>query len=233
MSQNVPVNVDGGLAMRFKPVSSTTLKFSFQRQPVEESLLSLHGQDSGGVFFGQVYSNLADVGLSYDNARHKMDFSLDYTDGAYTGRDLDINRRFSVDAQMGKALHGDQPYVRLGYYGDYTGFDHDAELQFGQPLSGRIGGYFSPTRYLLNQGVLTVSHRFSKNVRWGMSGAAGAQNVETTTSSFSNAQFASSFETHLFWRVTPMNEVRLGYEYLDVFNAFQRNLFKFSWRHYF
>jgi tetratricopeptide (TPR) repeat protein len=233
MFQNAPVNVEGAAGLSFKPISSTLLKFSFQRQPVEESLLSIRGQNSGGAFFGQVYSNLADVGISYDNAAHKMDFALDYTGGAYTGRNLDINRRFSVDAQIGKALHSDQPYVRFGYYADYTSFDHDAELQIGQPLSRQSGGYFSPTRYLLNQGVLTVSQRFGKNLSWGMSGTAGAQNVETLVSSFQTLQFASSFETHLLWRISPRNEARLGYEYLNVFNAFQRNLFRFSWRHYF
>jgi tetratricopeptide (TPR) repeat protein len=231
--QNVPVNVDGDFGLNFKPVASTTLRLNFQRQPVEESLLSTQGQNFGGVFFGQVFSNLADVGISYNNALHKLDFALDYTDGAYAGRNLDTNRRYSVEGQMGRSLHGDQPYVRLGYYVNYTSFDHDADIQAGQPLSPLTGGYFSPTRYLLNQGVLSISHRFSKNVLWGLSGAAGGQNVETNSSSFANAQFASSFETHLFWRITPMNEAKFAYSYLNVFNAFERNLFTFSWRHYF
>ena len=231
--QNVPVNVDGSLGLTFKPISSTVLKFNFQRQAVEESLLSTRGQIAGGMFFGQVFSNLADIGISYSNAQYKLDFGLDYTDGVYTGRNLDPNRRYSVEAQAGRSLLGDQPYVRLGYYGNYTSFDHDADIQTGLPLSPSIGGYFSPTRYLLNQGVLTVAHRFGKRVQWGMSGAAGVQNVENSTSSFGNAAFASSFETHLMWRISPMNDLRLGYDYLNVFNAFERNLFRFSWRHYF
>ncbi|HEV1994436.1 MAG TPA: tetratricopeptide repeat protein [Candidatus Acidoferrum sp.] len=231
--RNVPVNVDGGVGLSFRPISSTTLKFNFQRQPVEESLLSTNGQNFGGVFFGQVYSNLGDVGISYNNAAHKYDFSLDYTDGVYTGRNLASNRRFSVDSQLGKSLRGDQPYVRVAYYVNYSSFNHDADVQPGQPLSRSTGGYFSPTRYLLNEGILTVGHRFSKTVQWGMSGAAGVQNVENNGSSFSNAQFASSFETHLFWRATPMNELTFSYAYLNVFNAFQRNLFRFAWRHYF
>ena len=231
--QNVPVNVDGEFGLNFKPTGSTAFRVSFQRQPVEESLLSTQGQNFGGVFFGQVFSNLADLGISYNYAPHKLDFALDYTDGVYTGRNLNSNRRYSIEGQAGRELHSDRPYVRLGYYVNYTSFDHDADIQFRQPLSPQIGGYFSPTRYLLNQGVLSVSHSFRKNVQWGMSGAAGGQNVETTTSSFSNLQFASSFETHLFWRVSPMNELKFGYSYLNVFNAFQRNLYSFSWRHYF
>ena len=123
--------------------------------------------------------------------------------------------------------------MRIGYYGNYTSFDHDADVQTGVPLTSQTGGYFSPTRFLLNQGVLTVAHRFTKKVQWGMSGAVGAQNVEVTGSTFSNAQLASSFETHLFLRVTPTNELRFGYDYLNVFNAFERNLFRFAWRHYF
>ena len=231
--QNVPVNVDGDFGLNFKATPATTLRLNFQRQPVEESLLSTQGQDFGGVFFGQVYSNLADIGISYNYVPHKLDFSLDYTDGVYTGRGLDSNRRYSIEGQVGRSLRGDQPYVRIAYYGNYTSFDRDADVQPGQPLSSLTGGYFSPTRYLLNAGVLTIARRLSKTVQWGMSGTAGVQNVETSTSSFSTAQFASSVETHLSWRVTPMNELKFSYSYLNVFNAFERNLVTFAWRHYF
>jgi tetratricopeptide (TPR) repeat protein len=235
--QNAPINVDGSLGFRYKAFPSTTIKLSLDRRAVEESLLSLRGENttglfSGTMFLGQVRSNLADLGISYENAAHHFDFAVDYTDGLYTGRNLDSNRRWTVETQLGKSLRGDRPFIRLGYYGNFTRFAHDADIQSGQPLSSFTGGYFSPTRFLLNQGVLNLSHRFNKRVEWGATGAAGVQNVETLTSSFRNTQFASSFESHLFWRVTPMNEFRFTYEYLNVFNAFQRNLFRFAWRHY-
>ena len=235
--QNAPVNGDGGLSVRFKPFSAGTLKLSFERRALDESLLSLRGENAAGLFtgnrfLGQVSSNLAGLGFSYDNIPHKFDFSVDYADGLYTGRSIDSNRRWSVEAQLGKSLRSDRPYVRVAYYMNYTRFNHDADTQSGQPFSLQTGGYFSPTRFLLNQGTLTLSHRFNKRVEWGATGAAGVQNVETLTSSFTNTQFASSFETHVFWRATPMNEFRWTYEYLNVFNAFQRNLFRFAWRHY-
>jgi tetratricopeptide (TPR) repeat protein len=235
--QNAPINGDGGLSVRYKPFSAGTLKLSFERRALEESLLSLRGENTIGLFtgnrfLGQVSSNLADVGFSYDNVPHKLDFSVDYTDGLYTGRSVASNRRWSVESQLGKSLRSDRPYIRLAYYVNYTRFNHDADIQSGQSFSLQTGGYFSPTRFLLNQGTLTLSHRFSKRLEWGATGAAGVQNIETLTSSFTNTQFASSFESHLFWRVTPMNEFRFTYEYLNVFNAFQRNLFRFAWRHY-
>ena len=235
--QNAPVNGEGGMSVRYKPFSAGTLKLSFERRALAESLLSLRGEDTTGLFtgsrfLGQVSSNLAGLGFSYDNVPHKFDFSADYADGLYTGRGIASNRRWSVESQLGKSVHSDRPYIRVAYYMNYTRFDHDADIQSGQPFSLQTGGYFSPTRFLLNQGTLTLSHRFSKRVEWGATGAAGVQNVETLTSSFSNTQFASSFETHLFWRATPMNEFRVTYEYLNVFNAFQRNLFRFAWRHY-
>src|SRR5947209_12517021 len=95
--QNVPVAVDGGFNMRFKPRSSTTLKLGFSRDPIQESLLSTRGENSGGILFGQVRSNIGDAGISYYNAAHKFDMSLDYTDGVFTGRNLDSNRRYSVE----------------------------------------------------------------------------------------------------------------------------------------
>ena len=230
---NFPVNVDASAGIRFKPIPSTVLKFSFQRAAIQESQLSTQGQKVAGIVLGQASSNLAETGISYENSAHKYDLSLDYTDGVYTGQNLASNRRFGIEAQAGKSLHGDAPYIRVAYDVTYISFDHDADIQFGQPLTPQTGGYFSPTRYLLNQGVLNISHNFRRNVQWGMTGAAGVQNVENTTSVFSNNQFASSFETHLLWRVTPSNEIRTSYDYLNVFNAFERNLYRVSWRHYF
>lgn len=230
---NAPMNVDGGVDLRFRPRPSTMLQVAFLRQPVEESLLSRRGLGTGGIFLGQVRSNLASIGAGYYNAAHKIDLSLDYTDGVYTGHSLDANRRFSIEAQAGKAFHSDRPFFRLAYGVNYTSFDYDADLAAGAPLSRTTGGYFSPTRYLLNQGIVNVSRQFKSNVRWEATGTAGVQNVETGTAPFSNAQFASSFATRFFWRVQATNELTVGYEYLNVYNAFHRNLYLFTWRHYF
>jgi tetratricopeptide (TPR) repeat protein len=231
---NAAVNWDGAAEVRFKPLPSTLLKFGFQRAPIEESFLSVRGEDVSGLgFVGQVHSNLADVGFNYYNNTYKYDVSLDYTDGVYTGSNLDNNRRYSFEGQIGEALHSDLPYLRVAYGVTYLSFAHDADLQTGQLITRQTGGYFSPTEFLLNQGLLNISHRFSPRVEWGATGGAGVQNVGNSTSNFSNSQFASSFETHLRWRVSPINELMLGYEYLNVYNAFQRNLYRFAWRHYF
>jgi tetratricopeptide (TPR) repeat protein len=231
--QNVPVAANGGFNLSYKPISSTTVKVGFERAPVVESLLSIRGVEAGNDVFGQVRSNLADIGISYYNSNHKFDSYVDYSDGVYTGLNLDPNRRYGVDAGFGKSVRGDAPYIRLGYGISYLSFDHDADLQDGQPITRFTGGYFSPTTYLLNQAVLTFAHSFSKNLEWGANGTAGVQNFETSTQSFSTSQFASSFETHLFWRVSPMNELRLNYQYLNTFNSFERNLYRLQWRHYF
>lgn len=232
MYDNAASNVDAGAEFRYKAIRSTTLKFGLQRAAVQESELSTRGEEVNGFQQGQVRSNLADLGVSYNNSPHKFDLSLDYSDGVYTGRHIDSNRRYLIEADAGKSIRGDKPYIRVAYDVTYISFDHDADIQTGQPITRATGGYFSPTRFLLNQGVVNVSHNFSKDVQWAMNGTAGAQNVETTGASFSNAQFASTFDTHMMWRVTPINELRFGYAYLNVFNAFQRHLFQFSWRHY-
>lgn len=231
---NVPVNYDGGASVRYRPSASTSLKFGFDREPVEESLLSTRGDSAAGALFGQVRSNLASVDFNYENAAHHYDFSLGYTDGLYTGQGLDSNRRYSLQGQIGKALRSQKPYLRLAYGIDYTSFDHDADHQAGDPLTNFTGGYFSPTRFLLNQGILSASHRFGDKLQVNASGTAGVQNVETgLTSKFVSTQFAYSAQTNVYWRVASTEEMRFGYEYLNVYSAFQRNLFRFSWRHYF
>jgi hypothetical protein len=233
---NVPVNYDGGVGARYKPSAATMLRLGFDREPVEESLLSTRGDSNlADQLFGQVRSNIGNIAFGYDNAAHKYDLGLAYTDGVYTGQSLEPNRRYSIEGQIGKELRSQRPYLHVAYGIDYTSFDHDADIQPGQPFSSLTGGYFSPTRFLLNQAIVSMSHRFSDRVQLSASGSAGAQNVQTGSgsSTFQTAQFASSFGTHLYWRVASSDELRFSYEYLNVYNAFQRNLFRFSWRQYF
>ena len=230
---NAPTAIDAAFDWRYKLSQAVNLKAGFERAPVEESLLSTRGEKFAGIEFGQVRSNLLDLGAGYENSAHHYDLSLDYTDGVYTGENLDANRRWGVSVDAGKQLRSDHPFIRAGYDMTYSSFDHDADIQTGQPVNSQIGGYFSPTEFLANQGVLNLGYNFGRKVEWSADGTAGVQNVETKTASFGNAQFASSFNTRMLWRLNGTNDVRLGYEYLNVFNAFQRNLFKVGWRHYF
>jgi Cellulose synthase operon protein C C-terminus (BCSC_C) len=228
-----PAQVDGVLGVKYSVKPSLQLEAKAQREIVDDSLLSTSGELAGGLFLGQVRSNLATVGGSYSNREHNYDASLSYSDGIYTGRNLDSNRRWSLDANIGKSLHSYHPYVRIAYGITYLSFDHDEDFQPGTAPSRVTGGYFSPTKYLLNSGQVFVSHDLGRRVRWDAGGTLGVQNSETTFSSFSSAQFAATFSTHLTWAVNSKNEFRTGYDFLDVYNAFHRHLFRFSWRHYF
>ena len=228
-----PPQVDGTLGIRYRMRPSFLLDLGFERHAVDETLLSTRGLESNGLFLGQVRSNLASIGGSYANARHHFDISVTYTDGIYTGRNLDANRRWGVDANIGKSLRGDRPYIRVAYGFAYLSFDHDADFQPGTAPPNITGGYFSPTRFFLNYGSLYASHRFGRRLEWDGGGTLGVQNVETSTSSLSNAQFAATFSTHLIWHVDEANDLRIGYDFLNVFAAFRRNLLRITWRHYF
>ncbi len=220
----------GGLKLQFRPNSAWEIKTGFDRTPVDESYLSLRGTDLSGQFTGQVASNLGNIELGYNNAHHGLDFSVGYTDGLYTGSNLDSNRRKSVDGEVGKSFGG-APYFRFAYGVNYTAFDYDADAAI--PAARQNGGYFSPQRYLLNYGSFTVSHKASDKIQFEATGTLGAQNVESTTSIFDNAQFASSFTGRLLWRVSAGNELRFQYEFLNVYNAFHRHVPAVTWRHYF
>jgi tetratricopeptide (TPR) repeat protein len=228
-----PTQADGMLDAKFRVRPSLQLEAKAQREIVDDSLLSTRGELSGGLFLGQVRSNLATVGGSYSNREKNYDVSLSYSDGIYTGRNLDSNCRWSLDANIGKSLHSYDPYVRIAYGITYLSFDHDEDFQPGAAPSRVTGGYFSPTKYLLNSGQVFVSHDLGRRVRWDAGETLGVQNSETTFSSFSSAQFAATFSAHLTWAVNSKNEFRTGYDFLDVYNAFHRHLFRFSWRHYF
>jgi tetratricopeptide (TPR) repeat protein len=228
-----PAQADGAFDLRYRVRPSFQFEAKVQREIADDSLLSTRGEFVGGLFLGQVRSNLATVGGSYSSREKNYDVSFSYSDGVYTGRNLDANRRWSLDANIGKSLHSYRPYLRIAYAMTYLSFDHDEDFQPGAAPSRITGGYFSPTRYLLNSGQVFVSHDLGRRVRWDAGGTLGIQNSETTFSSFSKAQFASTFAAHLTWAVNSKNEFRTGYDFLDVYNAFHRHLFRFSWRHYF
>jgi tetratricopeptide (TPR) repeat protein len=219
-----------GAQFRYRANSSWEFKFGGERTPVDESYLSLRGVNVAGVDFGQVSANLANVAVNYNNVRHGYDLSAGYSDGAFTGRGLDANRRWSVEANAGKSLGG-APYFRIGYGVTYTSFDYDAS----DPLAPatRFGDYFSPQKYLLNYGSLTVSHKAGEKFEFEATGTAGAQNAASATTNFGDVQFASSFSGKMLWRIRPTDEVRVQYEFLNVYNAFRRHVPMISYRHYF
>ncbi|MGB6875707.1 MAG: tetratricopeptide repeat protein [Candidatus Acidiferrales bacterium] len=230
----VPSQIEGAFDAAFTVRPSFKLQMGFDRESDQETLVSTLGADEDGVFVGQVETNLATIGGSYSNSQHHYDASLSYTDGLYTGQNLASNRRWGFDGDFGKSIRGDHPYIRAAYGFTYLSFDHDAEFEPGSGEPPRItGGYYSPTKYLLNYGQLLFSGNFGPHAKWDLGGFAGMQNAQTFYTSFSTPQFASTFSTHLTWSMTVNNELRLGYDYLNTFNAFHRHLFLVSWRHYF
>ena len=230
----VSSQIEGTFDATFRVRPSFKLYAGVERRSDQESLVSTLGANTSGIFVGQVETNLGHIGGSYSNSQHNYDVSLTYTDGAYTGKNLASNRRWGVDGNLGKSIRGNQPYIRVAYGFSYLRFDHDADFTPGSGAPARVtGGYYSPTRFLLNYGQIFLSANLGRRVKWDMGGMAGAQNAETTFTSFSNTQFASTFSTHLTWSVSESNDLRLGYDYLNTFNAFHRHLFVVTWRHYF
>ena len=225
--------VDGGADFTYHINPSWVMDGGFQRSAVEESMLSTRGIIVGGVALGRARSNLAHIGFGYASQHGHWDASVHYSDGAFTGENIDSNRRYGIDLDLGKMIRSDKPYLRLSYGVSYMAFDHDADFLPGGAPPQLVGGYFSPTKYLLNYGGLGSMFRFGNKVEWRSSGTLGVQNVETTFSDFSNASFAATFTSNMLWRVTPSNEMRLGYDFLNVYSAFRRHLVSVSWRHYF
>ena len=230
----VPSQIEGAFAADFMVRPSFKLEMGFERAADQETLVSTLGADVSGIFVGQVETNLASIGGSYSNSAHHYDLSLTYTDGVYTGENLASNRRWSIDGNIGKSIRGDHPYIRAAYGFTYLSFDHDAEFQPSDGQPPRItGGYYSPTRFLLNYAQLTFSGDIGTRAKWDFGGFAGAQNAETAFTSFSDPQLASTFTAHITVDASANNEFRLGYDYLNTFNAFHRHLFFGTWRHYF
>jgi hypothetical protein len=139
-----------------------------------------------------------------------------------------------VGGGLGITLHGSRPYVRIGYSVDYLSFGFDASAQPLAPGQRQNGGYFSPKKFLTNFATARVAYRLEHDLgEWFAEGSAGTQNVETTYQRFGDVQFAGTFATGLVWHPGSMNEVRVEYRYLNVFNAFRRNSAAIAYRRYF
>ena len=229
-----PSSIDGAFEARYAVLPSLRLAAGFRRASVDDTRLSARGDNFSGVFLGQVRSNLASAGLQYGNFEHRYDVSFGYTDGVYTGHNIDSNHRWGFNGGIGKTLHGDHPYFHVAYNIYYLSFAHDANFQPGGAVPNRlVGGYFSPTKFLVNSGAARVAYRWGRTFEWYADGSLGVQNVETTFTGFGNAQLASTFATGFIWRPDSHDEIRGAYEYLDIFNAFRRNIVRAAWRHYF
>jgi hypothetical protein len=225
-------NFDGAFSVRYRARPSIIIESGFRRQSIEDSFTAGRGQVIAGAFRGQVRSNLGFARASY-YAPHGWDFSGGYTDGYYTGRNLDANRRWGMDAGFGKVVHGFQPYVRVGYGFLWFNFDFDAGAQPGAGPPRVAAEYFSPHRFLLNYGAVAVNYRWIPRVNWENGATLGVQHVKANPFAPYDKRLASSVFTSLVWHVNEKNDLRFSYSFQDTFNAFRAHVVRVSWRHYF
>jgi tetratricopeptide (TPR) repeat protein len=229
-----PIAADGAFDVAYRGRGPIAMAAGFRREAVEDTLVSAKGADIGGDFVGQVRSNLAYASISTTSIRSHIDATARVGGGAYTGHGLDANRRWSVGGSIGATLHGSRPYVRVGYAVDYLSFAFDASAQPLAPGQRRAGGYFSPTRFLTNVAVGRVAYRLEHDRGEVFAeSSVGTQNVETTYGRFGDVGFAGTFAAGAIWRPGSMNEVRVEYRFLNVFNAFRRNTAAIAYRRYF
>lgn len=229
----VPTEYEGAFELRWRARPSFTLETGFRRQLVEDSFTAGHGRVIAGELRGPVQANLAHVRATYFNLRHRFDLSFGYSDGAYTGRNLDTNRRWRLDAGFGKVLHSYQPYVRVGYGLVVFNFDFNAGAQPGAGPPRVAAEYFSPHRFVLNYGAISTSYKWIPRVEWDAGATLGVQQVKDFSFSRYDNRMAYSLFTNLVWHVNDEHDLRVSYSYQDVFNAFRAHLFRFTWRFYF
>jgi thioredoxin-like negative regulator of GroEL len=229
-----PTAVDGAFEAAYRGRGPATLILGFRREAVEDTLVSTKGLDIGGEFVGQVRSNLAYASIGAGSLRSHLDATVRAGGGVYTGHGLESNRRWNVSGSLGATLHGDRPYVRIGYNVEYISFEFDASAQPSAPGQRRAGGYFSPTKFLTNFAVAHVGGRFAHDRGEVFAeGSLGTQNVETTYGRFGDTGTAGTLAAGATWRPNPVNELRVEYKYLNVFNAFRRHTAAIAFRHYF
>ncbi len=229
-----PTQMDGALELRFQPHPALSIKTAFRRTSENETLRSAYGEvDPGtGLFLGPIFSNIGSMGGTYTNHRYGFEVSGGYNDGLYTGKNHDSNRRRGADFSVGKTLRASRPFLNISYGLVWLGWDYNASITPGAGPLRQAGDYWSPKRFLLHYGALNISHRLGRSVRVEAGGSLGAQMV-TNFSGDSGRQFSYAFNSRLVWSMSSRDELRIGYDLLNVYNAYRRSLPAISWRHYF
>ncbi len=229
-----PTQMDGGLELRFQPHPALSIKTGFRREAEDETLRSAYGEtDPGsGLFLGPIFSNIGSLSGTYTNHRYGLEIGGGYNDGLYTGKTHDSNRRRGADFSVAKTLRASRPYLNISYGIVWLGWEYDASFAPGAGPLRQAGDYWSPRRFLLHYGALNFSHPLGKSVRLEAGGSLGAQSV-TNFWGDGGRQFSYTFNSRLVWRAGARDELRIGYDLLNVYNAYRRSLPSITWRHYF
>lgn len=211
---------DGGGLVGWSPSRRVSLTAGWQRRPVEESRLSTFGGEVDGEMHGPVHSDLASGLVEVRDILGRFDAKGEVVLGAYTGRGLQQNERLSGGFEAGATLRRSGPWLRVGYATQATQYQFNAELAEGTPAA-QVGGYFSPRRHFLHQGVLQLSQRIGGRLLLEVDGRLGAQYVRAHAGQPLDDRLAAAVNTHLSWRVTSGLDLDLRYLYLDAFDAFR------------
>lgn len=229
---DAPVTWGGEVLGHWQPSDGFRFDFGASRRLVEETRRSAQGVADADGLRGVVVANLGTVGASVWLASRRLDLSGRLSAGANTGEGLERNDRFAAEAAAGFALRTYRPYIRIGYAHTTAGFDQNASDYAGRdPLA--LGGYFSPYRYFLNYGTLTMSHWFGASLFWEFDGRLGGQVTREYRGENSDARIAGALNTHFTWRMGGRTDFDVRYQYSNTFNAFRLHEVRALLRQYF
>lgn len=223
---------DGGGVLGWSPDRRVALTAAWQRNPVEETRLSTFGGAVEGEMHGPVHSELATGTLDVREILGRFDVKGEVVLGTYGGSGLLRNERLSGGVEAGVTLRRTGPWLRAGYATQATQFQFNAAEMAGSSPA-MVGGYFSPRRHFLHQGVLQLSHRIGGQFLIEVDGRLGAQYVRARPGDPLDDRVAAVVNTHLSWRVTSGMDLDLRHLYVDAFDAFRMHQLRFAVRQMF
>jgi len=213
----------GTAALGWQPLTGLRFTLTGDRSLIEETRQSV---------LGAVYANLGTLGAELVLLDRRIEVNGHLTGGLYTADAIKDNARFGADFMAGYVVRSYQPYLRLSYGFMGTGFDYNAS-SYAPTDPDQVGGYFSPSRFYLNYGAVTMSQRFGERVFWEFNGGLGGQLVREQVGGVSDLRLAASVATHLTWRMGRRTDLDLRYQYADAFAAFRLHEVRALLRQYF
>ncbi|MBN1510471.1 MAG: BCSC C-terminal domain-containing protein, partial [Phycisphaerae bacterium] len=156
------------------------ISFLFQRDSVQETMLSFAGQTDPvtNTVWGGVMAN--NFKISGDWADDDSGFYGSVSYGLISGRNVADNNRMEGSAGVWwKVFERPDGHITVG--ANFTGMHYDKNLRY---FTLGHGGYFSPQRYFLFNMPVTWEGVWKRQLRYSIAGSFGSQHVQESASPY-------------------------------------------------
>lgn len=220
--------LEGDASLGWTPSATTRFHMAVARGPNDETRLAMQGTPGGA---GPVNVGRLRLGFELSDLPGPFDAHLTAMAAEYRATGLERNQMTGVEAQLGVTLRRHSPWIRAAGHASGSRFDYNADTLFATAPS-REGGYFSPSRYWLSQGVLQFAQGAGTRFLFEADGRVGREWVRQVTGASQESRTATAVNARMVLRLGSGVDAALGYLYVNTADAFELSAFRLTLRGY-